>query len=45
LHNTKWTVGKKKKGWKTLSSKQNVIQDSDGHEENRCPVPDPNNQR
>jgi hypothetical protein len=34
LHSTKWSEGKKKKGWKP--------QDSEGNEENGYPVPDPN---
>jgi hypothetical protein len=39
LHSTKKTDGKKKKGWKLLSSKKNLIQDSVGNEKNGCPVP------
>jgi hypothetical protein len=43
LHSTKWNKGKKKKGWKPLSSKKIIlIQDAKGNEENRYPVPDPN---
>jgi hypothetical protein len=42
LHNTKWSNGKKKKGWKPLCSKKKLIQDSEGNEENRQTVPDPN---
>jgi hypothetical protein len=34
LHSTKWSDGKKKKGWKPLLSKKNSIQDSVGNEEN-----------
>jgi hypothetical protein len=43
LHSTKWSDGKK--GWKPLSSKKkkkNPIQDSEGNEENRYLVLDPN---
>jgi hypothetical protein len=42
LHSTKWSDGKKKKGWEPLSSKKNSIQDSVGNEENGYLVPDPN---
>jgi hypothetical protein len=42
LHNTKWSNRKKKKGWKLLSSKKNLIQNSEGNEENGYPVPNPN---
>jgi hypothetical protein len=42
LHSTKWSNGKKKKGWKPLSSKNNSIQDSVGNEENGYTVPDLN---
>jgi hypothetical protein len=42
LHSTKCNDGKNKKGWKPLSSKKNLIQDSEGNEENRYPVPDQN---
>jgi hypothetical protein len=42
LHSTKWSDGKKKKGWKLLPSKNNLIQDSEGNEENGYPAPDPN---
>jgi hypothetical protein len=36
--------GKKKKGWKPFSpSKNNLIQDLEGNEENGYPVPDSNN--
>jgi hypothetical protein len=42
LHSTKWSDGKKKKGWKSLSSKYNLTQDSEGNDENGYPVPDPN---
>jgi hypothetical protein len=38
LHSSKWSNGKKKKGWKPLSSKINSIQDSVGNEENGYPV-------
>jgi hypothetical protein len=35
MHSTKWSDGKKKKGWKPVSSKEkNSIQDSVGNEEN-----------
>jgi hypothetical protein len=40
LHSTKWSNGKKKKGWKPLSSKIYLIQNSEGNEENGYPVPD-----
>jgi triacylglycerol esterase/lipase EstA (alpha/beta hydrolase family) len=43
LHSSKWSDCKKKNGWKTFSPpKNNVIQDSEGNEENRYPVPDSN---
>jgi microcompartment protein CcmL/EutN len=42
LHGTKWSNGKKKKGWKPLSSKNNSIEYLVGNEENGFPVPDPN---
>jgi hypothetical protein len=42
LHSTKWSCGKKKKGWKPLSSKKNLIQDSEGNEENGYLVPNSN---
>jgi hypothetical protein len=42
LQNTKWSNGKKKKGWKLFSSKNDSIQDSVGNEEIGYPVPDPN---
>jgi hypothetical protein len=42
LYNTKWSDGKKKKGWKPFSSKKNLVQDSEGNEENGYPVSDPN---
>jgi hypothetical protein len=45
LHSTKWSDGKKKKRWKPLSSKENLIQDSERNEENRYSVPEPNNKR
>jgi ribonuclease HI len=40
LHSTKWSDGKRKKGWKPFSPPNNLIQDSKGNEENRSPVPD-----
>jgi hypothetical protein len=42
LHSTKWSNGKKKKGWKALSSKKNSTQDSMKNEENGYKVPDIN---
>jgi hypothetical protein len=40
LHSTKWSDGKKKKGWKLFfPPKNNLIQDSEGNEKNRYPVP------
>jgi hypothetical protein len=42
LHNTKWSDGNKKKGWKPLSSKKNSIQDSVGNEQNGYPFSDSN---
>jgi hypothetical protein len=42
LHSTKWSNGKKKKGWKLLSSKKNTIQDSVGNEENEYTISDLN---
>jgi hypothetical protein len=43
LHSTKWSNGKKKKGWKSLSlQKNNLIQDSEGNEENGYSVADLN---
>jgi hypothetical protein len=42
MHSTKWSNGKKKKGWKSFSPQNNLIQDSNGNEENRYPVPDSN---
>jgi hypothetical protein len=43
LHSTKWSDGKKKKGWKPLSPpKNNFIQDSDENEENGYPVTNSN---
>jgi hypothetical protein len=43
LHSTKWSNGKKKKGWKSLSlQKNNLIQDSEGNEENGYPAHNPN---
>jgi hypothetical protein len=42
LHSTKWSNGKKTKGWKPLSPQNNLIQDSGGNEENGYPVPDSN---
>jgi hypothetical protein len=43
IAHTKWSNGKKK-GWKPLSSKKkkNSIKDSEGNEEYRYPVSDPN---
>jgi hypothetical protein len=43
LHSTKWSNGKTKKGWKPFSpQKNNLIQDSEGNEENGYLVPDSN---
>jgi hypothetical protein len=42
LHSTKWRDGKTKKGWKLFSSENNLIQDSEGNEENGYLVPDSN---
>jgi hypothetical protein len=42
LHSTKWSNGKKKKGWKPLSLKKKSMQDSVGNEENGYPVSDSN---
>jgi hypothetical protein len=42
LYSTKWREGKKKKGWKPLSSKNNSIQNSMGNKENGYPVLDLN---
>jgi hypothetical protein len=42
LHGTKWRDGKKKKVWKPLSSKKNLVLDSEGNEENGYPVPNLN---
>jgi hypothetical protein len=42
LHSTKWSDGKKKKGWKPFPSKKNSIQDSEGNEENEYTAPDAN---
>jgi hypothetical protein len=38
LHNTKWSNGKIKKRWKPFSPQNNLLQDSEGNEENRYPV-------
>jgi hypothetical protein len=35
LHIRKWSNGKKKKGWKPQSSKNNSIEDSVGNEEKK----------
>jgi hypothetical protein len=40
LHSTKWSDGKKKKGWKPFPPKNNLIQDSEGNEENGYPILD-----
>jgi hypothetical protein len=46
LNSTKWSDGKKKKGWKPFPPKQNnLIQDSEGNEENRYLAPTPTKQR
>jgi hypothetical protein len=42
LYSTKWSNGKAKKGWNHSPSKNNLIWDSEGNEENRYPVPDSN---
>jgi hypothetical protein len=42
LHSTKWSGGKTKKGLKPFSPKNNLIQDSEGNEENGYPVSDSN---
>jgi hypothetical protein len=43
LHSTKWINGKTKKEWKTFPpQKNNLIQDSEGNEENGYLVPDSN---
>jgi molecular chaperone DnaK (HSP70) len=43
LHSTKWSNGKKKKaGNHSPSPQKNLIQDSEGNEENGYPVPDSN---
>jgi hypothetical protein len=42
LHSTKWSYGKKKKGWKPFFPQNNLIQDSEGNEENGHPVTDSN---
>jgi hypothetical protein len=42
LHSTKWCNGKKKKGWKPFSPQNDLMQDSEGNEENGYPVPDYN---
>jgi hypothetical protein len=42
LHSTKWSDGKKKKGWKPLSSENNSTQDSEGNEETGHSDLDPN---
>jgi hypothetical protein len=42
LHSTKWSDGKEKKEWKPLTSKKNLICNSEGNEEKRYPVPDHN---
>jgi hypothetical protein len=42
LYSTKWSNGRKKKGQKPFSPKNNLIQDSEGNEENGYPVPDSN---
>jgi hypothetical protein len=34
-----------KKGWKPSSPKNKLVQDSEGNEENRYPVPDPNKEK
>jgi hypothetical protein len=44
LHNTKWSYGKKKKRWKSLSSKKKnkSIHNSVGTEKSGYAVPEPN---
>jgi hypothetical protein len=42
LNSTNWNDWKKKKGWKPLTPKYTLIQDSEGNEENRYSAPDSN---
>jgi hypothetical protein len=42
LHSTKWSYGKTKRDGNHSPSKNNLIQDSEGNEENRCQVLDSN---
>jgi hypothetical protein len=42
LHRTKWSFGKKKKRWKSLSSMKQFNTGSVGNGENGYPVPDLN---
>jgi hypothetical protein len=42
LHSSKWSDGNKKKGCKSFSPKNNLIQDSERNEENGYSVPDSN---
>jgi hypothetical protein len=42
LYSTKWSNGKKKKGWKLFFPQNNLIQDSEGNEENIYTGPDSN---
>jgi hypothetical protein len=42
LHSTKWSNGKKKRDGIHSSSQNNLIQDSEGNEENKYPVVDSN---
>jgi hypothetical protein len=37
-----WKDGKMEKGWKPFSQKNELVQDSEGNEENRYPVSDSN---
>jgi hypothetical protein len=45
LHSTKWSNGKKKKVQKPFSPQNNLIQDSEGNEENGYPVPHSNKRK
>jgi cell division ATPase FtsA len=44
LHSTKWSSRKKKKDWKPCSSKNHLIQDSEGNEEYQAPDPNKDKQ-
>jgi hypothetical protein len=45
LHNTSRNDGKKKKGWKPFLPQNNLIQNSEGNEENGYLVSDSNKKR